>query len=84
MAFALGGDMRLMVSAMGARREYGLKAHQGNMRGDEKDSRGEGYADRGFEVVLPTAQHPGDDRTHQKAGGSPKQRASGVPQTMAQ
>ena len=53
----------------GTRGEHGLKAHQGNMRGDEKDGGGKGDADRGLEMVTLPTQHPGDHGTQQKAGG---------------
>jgi len=63
------GAMWLMVSAMAREESIGLKAHQGNMRGDKKDRGSKGDADRGFEMMALTAQHPGDQRTQQKAGG---------------
>ena len=53
----------------GARGEHGLKPDQGNVRGNEKDSGSKGDADRGLEMMALTAQHPGDHRTQQKAGG---------------
>ena len=48
----------------GAGREHGLKAHQGDVRGDEKDGGGEGDADRGLEMVALPAEYPGDHRAH--------------------
>ena len=82
MASPAFGDVVDSVSH-GARGEHGLKAHQGNMRGDEKDSGGEGDADRSLEMVPLPAQHPGDHRTQQKAGsgqaGGQAQRGKGWP-----
>ena len=40
------------------------------MRGDQKNSGGKGYADRGLEMVALPTQHPGDHRAQQKTGGS--------------
>ena len=54
MARSLRGDVIDRVGH-GARGEHRLEAHQGDMRGDEKDSRGKSDANRSLEMMTLTA-----------------------------
>ena len=49
--------------------EHGLEAGEGDVRGDQEDRRGEGYADGCGDVLALEPQHPAHGRPHQQSHG---------------
>src|SRR5579875_751446 len=68
MVAGCGGDGVYGVRE-GARGEHGLKADEGDVRGDEENGGGEGDGGGGFESVAAAAQQPGGEGSDEEGDG---------------